>query len=100
MTLERRQLAKRVSEETGCTAALAYEAIDALFEAMRESLVKGERIEIRGFGTLDVKDTKGKPGARNLRTNEMMPVPPHRLARFRAGKVLREAMKEEIDAEE
>ena len=97
MTLERRSLAKRVSAETGCTDALAYDALGALFDNMRDNLVAGDRVEIRGFGTLEVKDTKGKPGARNPRTNEVTPVPPHRLARFRPGKILRDAMKTPID---
>jgi nucleoid DNA-binding protein len=93
MTLERRQLAEHVSVATGCTDELAYRAVGALFEKMRDTLIGGGRVEIRGFGTLEVKPTKGKPGARNPRTNEVTPVPPHRLARFRPGKVLRESLR-------
>jgi integration host factor subunit beta len=96
MTLERRQLARQVSEEMNCTDALAYDAIGHLFDAMRETLTAGGRVEIRGFGTLEVKNTKGKPGARNPRTNEITPVPPHRLARFRPGKILRDSMKKPV----
>ena len=98
MTLERRSLAKLVSAETGCTDALAYDAIGSLFDNMRDTLIDGDRVEIRGFGTLEVKNTKGKPGARNPRTNEITPVPPHRLARFRPGKLLRDAMKTPLDS--
>lgn len=93
MTLERRQLAKCISMQTGCSDELAYRAVGALFDAMRETLIARGRVEIRGFGTLEVKPTKGKPGARNPRTNEVIPVPPHYLARFRPGKALRESMK-------
>ena len=93
MTVERRELARRVSMATGCTDEMAYGAVNALFETMRETLAAGGRIEIRGFGTLEVKDTKGKPGARNPRTNEVTPVPPHRLARFRPGRIVRESMR-------
>lgn len=100
MTLERRQLARKVSISTGCTDSLAYDAVGAVFDAMREALVNGRRVEIRGFGTLEVKNTKGKPGARNPRTNEVTPVPPHRLARFRPGKLLRDSMKQPLDGDE
>lgn len=96
MTLERRQLAKRVSADTGCTDQVAYDAVGVLFDAICEALINGDRVEIRGFGTLEVKPTKGKPGARNPRTNEPTPVPPRRLARFRPGKLLREALKQLI----
>ena len=93
MTLERRRLAKRVSADTGCAEQVAYEVVCALFDAMRDALIRGERVEIRGFGTIEVKPTKGRPGARNPRTNELTPVPPHRLAKFRPGKLLREQLK-------
>jgi len=93
MTVERRSLAKYVSADTGCTDELAYRVIGVLFDAIREALINGDRVEIRGFGTLEVKPTKGKPGARNPRTNEVTPVPPHLLARFRPGKYLRESLK-------
>ena len=93
MTLARRQIAKYVSAETGCTDDMAYQAVAALFDAMRDSLLAGDRVEIRGFGTFEVKPTKGKPAARNPRTNEVTPVPPHRLVRFRPGKLIREHMK-------
>ncbi len=93
MTLARRQIAKYVSMETGCTDDMAYRAVGALFDAMRETLLDGARVEVRGFGTFEVKPTKGKPAARNPRTNEVTPVPPHRLVRFRPGKLIREHMK-------
>jgi|SaaInl4_150m_RNA_FD_contig_51_763348_length_767_multi_2_in_0_out_0_1 nucleoid DNA-binding protein len=93
MTLARRQIAKLVSNQTGCTDDLAYRAVGALFDSMRETLLLGDRVEIRGFGTFEVKPTKGKPAARNPRTNEITPVPPHRLVRFRPGKIIREDMK-------
>lgn len=94
MTLERRALARHVSEATGCTEELAYRVVGALFDKVRDVLVDGGRIEIRGLGTIEVKPTKGKPGARNPRTNEVTPVPPHRLARFRPGKALRESLRQ------
>ena len=96
MTLARRQIAKYVSMHTGCTDDLAYQAVGALFDAMRETLLKGGRVEIRGFGTFEVKPTKGKPAARNPRTNVVTPVPPHRLVRFRPGKLIRDNMKKPI----
>ena len=52
----------------------------------------GHRVEIRGFGVLDVKDTKPKPKARNPRTGEQVGVPAHRKVLFKPGKQLKAAL--------
>ena len=54
---------------------MAMGMVDSLFEALRDTLIEGDRVEIRGFGVLEVKDTKPKPGARNPRTGETVYVP-------------------------
>lgn len=59
---------------------------------MRKSLINGDRIEIRGFGVFQVKDTKPKPAARNPRTNEIVYVTARRKTHFKPGKLLKEAL--------
>lgn len=54
------------------------------------------RIEIRDFGVLEVKKTKAKPKARNPKTGEIIYVPARRKTHFRAGKLLKEAMKKPL----
>ena len=66
--------------------------VDALFEGMRETLIEGNRIEIRGFGVLDVRDTKPKPAARNPRTGEIVYVPARRKTHFKPGLLLKRAL--------
>jgi nucleoid DNA-binding protein len=66
--------------------------VDSVFSAMRNSLVKGDRIEIRGFGVFQVKDTKPKPAARNPRTGEIIFVPARRKTHFKPGKLLKDAL--------
>lgn len=66
--------------------------VDSLFESMRETLIEGNRIEIRGFGVLEVKNTKPKPAARNPRTGEVVYVPARRKTHFKPGKQLKEAL--------
>jgi len=66
--------------------------VDTVFEAMRESLIDGQRIEIRGFGVFQVKETRPKPAARNPRTGEVIRVPARRKTHFRPGKVLRKEL--------
>ena len=92
MTITRKNIADFVSSETGCPKNIAVQAVDATFSSMRKSLIEGNRIEIRGFGVFQVKDTKPKPAARNPRTGEIVYVPARRKTHFRPGKQVREAL--------
>ena len=95
-TTTKRDLARAVAQDLGCPASQALELVDALFTELREQLLEGNRIEVRGFGVLDVKDTAAKPQARNPRTGEAVLVPPRRKVMFKPGKMLKEAMHEPI----
>jgi nucleoid DNA-binding protein len=92
MTITKKDLALQVSKDTGCKKSLAARMVDSVFAAMRESLIQGDRIEIRGFGVFHVKDTKAKPAARNPRTGEIIHVPAHRKTHFKPGKLLKERL--------
>lgn len=92
MTTTKKDLALRISEKLGVKKQLAYEVVDTLFKAMRESLIEGNRIEIRGFGVLGVKNTKPKPAARNPRTGEIVYVPARNKSYFKAGVLIKKAL--------
>ncbi|MFC1650235.1 HU family DNA-binding protein [Candidatus Latescibacterota bacterium] len=92
MTTTKKDLALEVAKDTGCKKSLASKMVDSIFKAMRESLIKGDRIEIRGYGVFQVKDTKPKPAARNPRTGEIIYVPARRKTHFKPGKLLKEAL--------
>jgi integration host factor subunit beta len=62
--------------------------VNAMFEAMAEVLVRGERIEIRGFGSFGVKERHARHG-RNPKTGDVVEVAAKRIPFFRAGKELR-----------
>ncbi len=91
-TVTKKDLARVVAMAIGCTNNLTLQMVDSLFDAMRDTLIKGDRIEIRGFGVLEVKDTKPKPAARNPRTGEIVYVPARRKTHFKPGKQLKEAL--------
>ena len=57
-TVTKKDLARTVAQAVSSRNNTAQEAVDALFIAMREELIKGNRIEIRGFGVLDVKNKR------------------------------------------
>ncbi len=62
--------------------------VNAVFDSMTEALTKGERIEIRGFGSFMVKQRTAREG-RNPRTGEIVSVAAKRVPLFKVGKELR-----------
>ena len=91
-TITKKELALLVSEHASCKKNVAAKMVDSLFSAMRDSLIEGNRIEIRGFGVFQVKDTRPKPAARNPRTGEIIHVPARRKTHFKPGRLLKEAL--------
>ena len=63
--------------------------VDNLFDVMKESLQKGERIEIRGFGSFVMRQYGSYKG-RNPKTGEIVDVPPKKIPHFKVGKELRD----------
>ena len=98
-TITKKILAKTVAEAMGCRMNTAAQIVDCLFAEMRETLIEGNRIEIRGFGVLETKATKPKPKARNPRTGEIVYVPARRKTHFRPGKQLKQALHEPLELE-
>jgi integration host factor subunit beta len=71
--------------------------VDNLFDSLRELIMSANpivRIEIRDFGVFEVKKTKPKPKARNLKTGEFVYVPGRRKMHFKPGKILKNFLKE------
>jgi len=62
--------------------------VNAIFDEMASVLAKGQRIEIRGFGSFAVKQRRARQG-RNPKTGELVSVDAKRIPFFRAGKELR-----------
>lgn len=91
-TITKKDLAHAVADAAGCTQHRALKAVDSLFEAMREMLIRGDRIELRGFGSFSVRNTNPKPKARNPRTGKIVYIPARRKAWFKPGRELRETL--------
>src|SRR5438270_11317079 len=73
----------------GVTQKQAEATIETIFDSMKDALVRGENIEIRGLGAFHVKHYEGYQG-RNPKTGEVIPVKPKRGLLFRTGKELRD----------
>jgi integration host factor subunit beta len=66
-------------------------AVKAILDAMNEALVRGHRIEIRGFGSFSINRRPPRLG-RNPRSGESVDIPEKRVPHFKPGKALREAV--------
>ncbi|HSV60403.1 MAG TPA: integration host factor subunit beta [Variovorax sp.] len=71
----------------------AESAVKTILDAMGDALVRGNRIEIRGFGSFSVSRRPPRIG-RNPRSGESVQVPEKRVPHFKPGKALREAVDE------
>lgn len=79
-----------VNEVVNCTGiprSKAEQAVETVFEAMKNALGRGERIELRRFGVFNVRPRKTGIG-RNPKTGEEVAIPPGKVVRFKAGKEL------------
>jgi integration host factor subunit beta len=78
-----------ISEKANITRVKAESIVNTIFDSMVESLMKNDRIEIRGFGSF-VNREYGSYKGRNPRTGEIIEVEEKKLPFFKVGKELRE----------
>jgi len=76
-----------VVAKTNITRTRAEQAVETVFEAMKNALGRGQRIELRRFGVFNVKPRKTGIG-RNPRTGQQVSIPPGKAVRFKPGKEL------------
>jgi integration host factor subunit beta len=87
--MNKSDLIEALSEETGLPVVKAEEIVNLVFYSMADSLAKGDRVEIRGFGSFKIKDYDGYTG-RNPKTGASIDVKPKKLPFFKCGKDLKE----------
>ncbi|MBK8549971.1 MAG: HU family DNA-binding protein [Ignavibacteria bacterium] len=76
--------------------------VDSFIDSIRELLMEADplvRIEIREFGVFEIKKTKPKPKARNMKTGEFIFVPGRRKIHFKPGKGLKDFLKKEVNSQ-
>ncbi len=86
------ELVENIHAKTSCSLATVKEVVDLFIGSLRESLENGSTIELRGFGTFEVRHRRGRKSARNPKTGEQVSVSEHSVVVFRAGRDLKEAV--------
>ena len=87
--MNKSELVKALADQANISLDEATLVVNTFVDSMKDSLLEGGRVEIRGFGSFKVKEY-GSYAARNPRTGEKVAVEPKRLPFFRAGKELKE----------
>lgn len=89
--MNKADLVAQVAKVVG-TKKLAAEAVDAVLEAIKKALKKGETVSLVGFGTFKVSKRKARTG-RNPKTGETIKIPAKKIPVFKAGAELKKAVK-------
>ncbi|MCL1892793.1 MAG: integration host factor subunit beta [Holophagaceae bacterium] len=82
-------IANELMQAYPCSKATALAVVDLLTDVMKEALLLGERIEIRGFGVFEPRPRKRGYG-RNIKTGQSVKIPTGKSIRFKPGKGLRQ----------
>ena len=99
-TITKKDITKRTAKIVGEKNYVTEKIVTGVFTVIREFMTEANpevRIEIRNFGVFEVKITKPKPKARNPKTGEIIYVPARRKTHFKAGKLLRDILKQPLE---
>lgn len=91
--MNKTKLIAAVAEKTDLSKKDADAAVSAVLGAITDALKAGDKIQLVGFGTFEVRNRAAKQG-RNPRTGETMTVPASKVPAFKAGKALKDAVAE------
>ena len=94
-TITKRELVNRIAEETGQTKVVVRDVLQRFLDSVIDELVDGNRLEFRDFGVFEVRERPARV-AQNPRTLEKVPVPAKHVVRFKAGRVMRERVCDEV----
>ncbi|HEY5578641.1 MAG TPA: HU family DNA-binding protein [Acidimicrobiia bacterium] len=89
--MNKSDLVERVAAATSTSKAAAGAAVDAVFDGITAGMKAGERVQISGFGTFEVRH-RGARMARNPQTGAAVWVSSHNAPAFKAGKGLKDAV--------
>ncbi len=90
--MNKSELISVVAEKSGMTKKDTEKVVNAVFESITDALTKGEKVQLIGFGTFDLRKRKEREG-RNPATGDVINIPEATVPVFKAGKALKESVK-------
>jgi nucleoid DNA-binding protein len=89
MTLTKRELVMRISEETGLVQTQVFNVVQKTLDQISEALAMGGKVELRNFGVFDVKIRKARVGRNPKQPEINVPIPARATVKFKAGKEMK-----------
>jgi len=89
--LNKTELISEVSAKTGMTKKDVEKIVNAFFSTIESALKSGDKVQLIGFGTFEVRDRQARKG-RNPQTGEEINIPATKVPAFKAGKALKDAV--------
>ncbi len=90
--MNKTELIEAVASRTGSSKADADRAVNAFVDVVEDTLVRGEKVTVTGFGTFEVRDRAARMG-RNPQTGAPLHIPATKTPAFKAGKGLKDAVR-------
>jgi DNA-binding protein HU-beta len=90
--MNKADLVDHVVNETGMTKKESEKAINAVFDGITSALAKGDKVQLVGFGTFEVRERQAREG-RNPSTGEKIAIAASKAPAFKAGKALKDRVK-------
>jgi DNA-binding protein HU-beta len=87
--MKKSDLVDAISGKVGLPKGQVQQMVDDVFDLIADGLAKGEKIDLRGFGTFSVRESAARTG-RNPQTGEPIAIPARRVPGFKPGKELKE----------
>jgi len=89
--MNKNELISAVAEKSELTKKDASKAVEALLDVLTDSLSKGDKVQLIGFGNFEVRDRAARSG-RNPQTGEAIEIPASKVPAFKPGKALKDAV--------
>ncbi|MDO5026694.1 MAG: HU family DNA-binding protein [Tissierellia bacterium] len=90
--MNKSELVASIAEKSGLSKADSTRALDAFLESVEGALVNGDKVQLVGFGTFEVRERKAREGRNPRNPEEKIQIPASTAPVFKAGKSLKEAV--------
>ncbi len=90
--MNKAELLSSIAEKSNLTKVESERALNAFLETIQETLAKGDKVQLVGFGTFEARDRKAREGRNPRNPEEKIKIPASKAPVFKAGKSLKEAV--------
>ncbi|HEY8541778.1 MAG: DNA-binding protein HU [Pseudothermotoga sp.] len=90
--MNKKELVDKVTKKAGLKKKDVKKVVDMVFESVTDALAKGEKVQLVGFGSFEVRKAASRKGV-NPQTKKPITIPARKVPKFKPGKALKEKVK-------